>query len=299
METFLIRVVGISPNANESKTRNNLSKIFKATPEQIDHILAKPGFVIKRGLSHSDIEKYRIAIEKAGALCSVESESQPVETLEIDLPIGESIQQGNGGQKFSMPSSNVHISEIGAKLVTQKVAPSSWFKLIRSIASFIFLLSIIYFGYIFVKHEILKNDMNGSLTKALSSSGAADSSVNELYEFWHIHNKPEPGVYSDELIDGEVLFECKAEGKYPGKFGWLKLRMTFNQMAMKNSKPFYMYVGGIDYGTKRMAFGPQQSDTGGSGIIGRLELAGCDIPVDLRDRAKASLSSRKDAKENE
>ena len=92
METFLIRVVGISPNANESKTRNNLSKIFKATPEQIDHILAKPGFVIKRGLSHSDIEKYRIAIEKAGALCSVESESQPVETLEIDLPIGESIQ---------------------------------------------------------------------------------------------------------------------------------------------------------------------------------------------------------------
>lgn len=118
------------------------------------------------------------------------------------------------------------------------------------------------------------------------------TSAKVLYKFWQVANPSEPGRYSDEFISGEILYECSAEGKYPAKFGLLKVKTTFDMVAIKDPKPFAVFVGGVDYGTKLVAFGAQPPETGGAGIIARLRLAGCSIPADLAARATASVASK-------
>ena len=114
-------------------------------------------------------------------------------------------------------------------------------------------------------------------------SGCGESPEKTLYSFWQIQNAPEPGRYEDELVSAKVLLECKAANKYPAYFGYLTIRTTFAMFAIKNPKPFKVYVGGIKFGDRTQVW-IQPEESGGEGIIGRLELNGCTIPPQLEQR---------------
>jgi hypothetical protein len=79
-------LIGIKPEMSPDDVRANLAALFKATPDQIDHMLAEPAFTLKSRLSDQVAEKYRVAIDTAGGICRVESEPVPIEPLAVDLP---------------------------------------------------------------------------------------------------------------------------------------------------------------------------------------------------------------------
>jgi hypothetical protein len=112
-----------------------------------------------------------------------------------------------------------------------------------------------------------------------ASSSASRSDASVLYEYWQLKNKPEPGVYVDELVDGEVLLKCTASGGHPAHFGWIRLKKTFDLIAVVDPKPFKVFVGGINWGARREWF--FQPEDGGAYILERLKLAGCDVPPQL------------------
>jgi hypothetical protein len=106
-------------------------------------------------------------------------------------------------------------------------------------------------------------------------------------------HQPVPGEYETELIDGDLMFQCKIGGKYPAYFGYLKLRETFSMgRPTPNSPPFVLYVSAIDY-DGRMRIIVQAHDTAGAGAIADLESKGCEVPSNVKERAQAVAAPRK------
>lgn len=134
-----------------------------------------------------------------------------------------------------------------------------------------------------------KSETKNSAERTMgASTSRADAAV--LYEYWQLKNKPEPGVYVDELVDGEVLLKCNASGGHPAHFGWIRLKKTFDRIAVVDPKPFKVFVGGINWGARREWF--FQPEDGGTYILERLKLAGCDVPAQLLAAEEQAMSAR-------
>lgn len=92
--TYRIVLNGVRLGADANTVRANLAKLFRATPEQVEGLLASPGRIIKRGLTAAVADQYRTALESAGAACLVEVEVieqptpqvPPAASHEIDVP---------------------------------------------------------------------------------------------------------------------------------------------------------------------------------------------------------------------
>src|SRR5476649_1558579 len=84
--TFQVVLNGLRPNVSETEARTKLAALFKATPEQINYLLATPGYVVKKGNTAELASKYKTAIESAGGICEVIPEETQVIPFDIDLP---------------------------------------------------------------------------------------------------------------------------------------------------------------------------------------------------------------------
>lgn len=84
--TFQIVLNGVLPNVSRIDVREKLAALFKATPEQIDKLLATPAYVVKRAISFDVAAKYKSAIEAAGGVCELVPEAAPTISLDVDLP---------------------------------------------------------------------------------------------------------------------------------------------------------------------------------------------------------------------
>ena len=83
---FQVMLNGVLPNVAPAEAKAKLATLFKASPEQVDNILANPGFIVKKGCTPDVAAKYKVAIERAGGACALIPEDVPDESLDIDLP---------------------------------------------------------------------------------------------------------------------------------------------------------------------------------------------------------------------
>lgn len=77
---------GLHSHTLPSESRTKLAALFKATHDQIERILAMPGYVVKKGVTFETASKYRTAIEAAGGVCELVQEAATVTPIEVDLP---------------------------------------------------------------------------------------------------------------------------------------------------------------------------------------------------------------------
>ena len=84
--TFQVVLNGLHSHTLQSEARTKLATLFKATHDQIERILAKPGYVVKKGVTFEMASKYRTAIEAAGGVCELVQERLEVTSIEVDLP---------------------------------------------------------------------------------------------------------------------------------------------------------------------------------------------------------------------
>lgn len=68
--TFSVRLNGIGQGEAETVLRN-LAKLFNCEPDQVKTLLQSPGHLVKRGVDQETAQRYRQAIEVAGALCEI------------------------------------------------------------------------------------------------------------------------------------------------------------------------------------------------------------------------------------
>lgn len=62
---------GIAPDAHIEEVKANLAKLFKTDDARIERLFSGKAVVLKKNLRKEDGERYRILLEKAGALCDV------------------------------------------------------------------------------------------------------------------------------------------------------------------------------------------------------------------------------------
>lgn len=71
----------VQPGAAPDQVRANVGKLFQVSGSQLESLFSGRRIVIKQGLDQVAAEKYRIALERAGAQCSIvpmdESEADP------------------------------------------------------------------------------------------------------------------------------------------------------------------------------------------------------------------------------
>ncbi|WNO09477.1 hypothetical protein [Teredinibacter sp. KSP-S5-2] len=71
-ELFDIEFSGdVCKGVDVSVAKNNLAKLFKASPEKIDALFSGKPVILKRNLTFDAASKYRVAIKKAGALVNL------------------------------------------------------------------------------------------------------------------------------------------------------------------------------------------------------------------------------------
>lgn len=75
---------GIRDGVAPLEARTKLAALFKATPEQVNILLASANHVLKSGLDKDMARAYQNAIEAAGGACRLELDSPP--QLDITLP---------------------------------------------------------------------------------------------------------------------------------------------------------------------------------------------------------------------
>lgn len=63
----------VQPGMPEDQARARIGQLFQLAGEQLDTLFSGRRIVIKQGLDEAAAAKYRAAIERAGALCSIES----------------------------------------------------------------------------------------------------------------------------------------------------------------------------------------------------------------------------------
>ena len=77
---------GLQPGHTLDQVKPKLEALLKATPTQVDQLIAVPGYVLKRGLPYDKALGYRNALVGAGVNCTLELEPDAIEPLEADLP---------------------------------------------------------------------------------------------------------------------------------------------------------------------------------------------------------------------
>ncbi len=103
--TFQVVLNGLHPTVSAPEAKAKLAALFKATPGQVETLLAQHGYVVKKGCSHEVATKYKNAIEGAGAACSVIAEDAAIVPLDVELPAPAPVvsQSGQAGQLSSPP----------------------------------------------------------------------------------------------------------------------------------------------------------------------------------------------------
>ncbi|MGI3129873.1 hypothetical protein ACRSLK_05665 [Halopseudomonas pachastrellae] len=72
----------VQPGAALDQVRANVGKLFQVSGSQLDALFSGRRIVIKQGLDQVAAEKYRIALERAGAQCSI----VPMDEQATDAP---------------------------------------------------------------------------------------------------------------------------------------------------------------------------------------------------------------------
>ena len=73
----------LAPGATLEQVEANLARLFQADAQRIALLFSGRRIVIKQGLDHESVEKYRQAMARAGAIAEVRP--MPVEVEEIEL----------------------------------------------------------------------------------------------------------------------------------------------------------------------------------------------------------------------
>lgn len=68
----------VQPGAALDQVRANVGKLFQVSGSQLESLFSGRRIVIKQGLDQVAAEKYRIALERAGAQCSIVPMDEPV-----------------------------------------------------------------------------------------------------------------------------------------------------------------------------------------------------------------------------
>lgn len=76
----------VQQGAAPEQVRANVSKLFQVSGAQLDALFSGRRIVIKQGLDQVAAEKYRIALERAGAQCSIVAMEEAVEEPVIAEP---------------------------------------------------------------------------------------------------------------------------------------------------------------------------------------------------------------------
>ena len=67
----------VQQGAAPEQVRANVGKLFQVSGAQLDTLFSGRRIVIKQGLDQVAAEKYRIALERAGAQCSIVAMDEP------------------------------------------------------------------------------------------------------------------------------------------------------------------------------------------------------------------------------
>ena len=98
METkYNVVLKGIGDNADADKVTQELAALFKCSVEKVKALLTQPSFIVKGEVAQNVAEKYRAALEGAGAVCAIEPVQAVVEQLDFDV---------SGGGAVSMPATS-------------------------------------------------------------------------------------------------------------------------------------------------------------------------------------------------
>lgn len=84
--TFQVVLNGLHTTASAPEAKAKLAALFKATPGQVETLLAQHGYVVKKGCTAEVARKYQSAINGAGGACELVPEV-PVMPLDVDLPV--------------------------------------------------------------------------------------------------------------------------------------------------------------------------------------------------------------------
>ncbi|MFA5678920.1 MAG: hypothetical protein WC953_11040 [Pseudomonas sp.] len=72
MATFEVAFHGqVQPGVDAAQARTRIGQLFQVGDQQLDMLFSGRRIVIKQGLDEAAAEKYRQAIERAGALCEI------------------------------------------------------------------------------------------------------------------------------------------------------------------------------------------------------------------------------------
>lgn len=143
-DTYKIILLGIRPNQDASQVKTKLCTLLRASPEQIDKLLAVQNYILKKGLSIDIATRYKTAIEAAGCLCQIEPESNQLKSSSADSRItGE--QQTSTLESPSNPQASFRYGETFQN-ASDKITDKLGLKKIEgfSLANF--------FSDVFVKH---------------------------------------------------------------------------------------------------------------------------------------------------
>ena len=83
---FQITISGLREGESSELIKTKLEGLLKATPAQIDRLLASPGHVLKRDLPHEKAVIYQQALINAGANCTLQEQQAELASLDVDLP---------------------------------------------------------------------------------------------------------------------------------------------------------------------------------------------------------------------
>jgi hypothetical protein len=259
-------ITGFLPGVDEAAAKKKLGDLFRATAEQIERVCDRLPYTAKSGVDLATATRYREALVKVGFACKGDVDDFRIELPEISQVVSANStlrDDGTLSPKAAPPA------ESKSSSITRKV--------LYTIGAVIFLGGAGARGYDYLS----KHYFSPSGSSALASrSGPSKDEAAVLYEYWQRQNVPEAGRYQDELVDGKVLLACKASGGNPAHFGWIRVKTVFDMVALRDAKPFKVYVGGVNWGGRREWF-IQPEESKGEGILGRLKLAGCEIPPQL------------------
>lgn len=118
--------------------------------------------------------------------------------------------------------------------------------------------------------------------EAAERKANARAGAEKLFKYFEgLEGNYRKGAYEQDLLDGEITYECKVAGKYPLYFGRLKMRTTiFDGMVMPADKaPSEVYIYIVDMGDGQF----QGSFRGEEYVDGLLDTItgqyGCSIPA--------------------
>ena len=84
-EKYNVVLAGIQAQVDAAKVIDNLAALFRCPAEQVKRLLVAPRHVVKRDVTAVEAEKYRRALERAGAVCAIESVAFVPEPMDFDV----------------------------------------------------------------------------------------------------------------------------------------------------------------------------------------------------------------------